>query len=84
MKIQTTEDFWIAAEIWYQRIWQLKEIMEDENRPWKQREKAEKLWLIMYNRMLKINAIAIELKTPKYPFDTSRKGGIKRVDFRMN
>lgn len=68
MKIETKDQFFAVADIWYQRTIRLAEIWqtEEEIDP-NRRAKAVRLWSIMAARMAKVTQKAIEISTPKSP-----------------
>lgn len=58
--IKTREQFYDFADVWYQRTHKLREIWQDVDQSEERKEKAFRLWYIMYNRVMKlVNATLI-------------------------
>lgn len=74
MKITTKDQFWQAADNWYQRTHKLREVFQNPEASDIKRMKAFVLWNIMIRRMMKVKDKAIEITQPK-PFKFP-KGGI--------
>jgi len=73
--IKTKDQFWVFADVWYQRTIRLAVIMGDENINLEKRNKAGYLWFIMMKRMEKIIPTAIKLNT-FIPSPKFNKGGV--------
>lgn len=84
MQITTPQEFWIAAECWYQRTHRLREIAESKTETPERKSKALRLFLVMTEKVLRCSRIAFQMQQPKAPPDKSRQGGINKVDHTMN
>lgn len=60
--VKTLDDFFEFGDIWYQRAHDLRVIWQDENEPEETRQKAYKLWLIMYNRVVNITPLGYPVR----------------------
>ncbi len=73
------KNFWEFADIWYQRAHKLREVWQNDVLPEAKREKAFRLWLVMFQRVQKLLPHAIKLSTPKIPAGM-KPGGIDFVN----
>jgi len=67
--IKTITEFYEFADIWHQRSHRLREVWQNIINTDEQRAKAFTLWLIMYDRVMKLFAIATrtnQVKPPKF------------------
>lgn len=71
--IKTKIEFYEFFDIWYHRANILRDIWQNIIETNERREKAFKLWLIMYYRIMKLVPIAIKINQPKniYKFESS-------------
>lgn len=74
MRIKTPEDFWIAAECWYQRTHRLREVTERQTETPQRKRKALRLFLVMVNRMQRCGQLAFTMQQPKIPTGMKRGG----------
>lgn len=63
--IKTRAEFYEFADIWYQRAHRLMEVWQNTEETDEKRLKAFKLWKVMYNRVMKLVPMAIEVNQPK-------------------
>lgn len=63
--IKTTTEFYEFANIWYQRANRLRDVWQNMRESDERRAKAFILWLIMYDRVMKLIPIAIKANQPK-------------------
>lgn len=82
-KIKTRSQFNEFADIWYQRVHQLREIWQNENEIFDRKSKSYILWLHMVKRVMHLTQIAIKLNTPKMP-KGFKKGGytIAKINYK--
>ena len=73
--IKNKVEFWEFADIWYQRSHQLREIWQNDSEPTERREKALKLWLVMYRRVMKVSRFGLTLMQAPMP-KNYKPGGI--------
>ena len=74
--IKTEKQFYEFADVWYQRVHKLRRIFENKEEAKEKRDKAQKLYLIMFIRVMELFNIAkrINVFKPKH-----NKGGIAIV-----
>lgn len=84
MRITTAEQFWIAAETWYQRTHRLREVAESETETPERKSKALKLFMIMMGKMQIVSRMAFEMEQPKFPSEKFKQGSTNKVDYKMN
>jgi len=73
--IKTRTEFYVFADIWYQRAHRLREVWQNISETEERRTKAFRLWGVMFKRVLALNQIAINLNQVKPP-KTFEKGGV--------
>ena len=62
--ITTKSEFYKFADIWYQRVHRLREVCQNAKETDERKAKAFTLWLIMYDRVMKLTQIAIKINQP--------------------
>jgi hypothetical protein len=75
--IKTRTEFYEFADIWYQRVHRLREVWQNIRETDERRSKAFTLWLIMYDRVMKLVPIATKINQVKLP--KFEKGGLSAV-----
>lgn len=75
--IKTRTEFYEFADIWYQRAHRLREVWQNIRETEERRAKAFTLWLIMYDRVMKLVPIATKINQVKPP--KFEKGGAAAV-----
>ena len=73
--IKTEKDFWEFSDNWYQRTHRLREVWQNPREEESRKAKAFKLWLIMYDRVMKLVPIATKIST-HIPSNNFEKGGV--------
>ena len=76
--IKTRTEFYEFADIWYQRAHRLRDVWQNIRETDERRAKAFTLWLIMYDRAMKLVPIAIKINQPKKP-TKFKSGGVSAV-----
>lgn len=70
----TEKEFWEMADNWYQRAHKLRVIWQDESQADLRKAKAFRLWVVMYERVMKCIPMATELHIRPVPHNF-KKGG---------
>jgi len=65
--IKTRTEFYEFADIWYQRAHRLLEVWQNIRETEERRAKAFTLWIIMYDRVMKLVPIATKISQVKPP-----------------
>ena len=73
--IKTEKDFWELSDNWYQRTHRLREVWQNPREEESRKAKAFKLWLIMYDRVMKLVPIATKIST-HIPSKNFEKGDV--------
>ena len=75
--IKTRTEFYVFADIWYQRAHRLREVWQNISETEERRTKAFTLWLTMYNTVMKLVPIATKISQFKQP--KFKNGGVAAV-----
>ena len=70
--IKTEKDFWEFSDNWHQRTHRLREVWQNPREEKSRQAKAFKLWLIMYDRVMKLVPIATKIIVYKDKYNKSK------------
>lgn len=59
--IKTQEQFWDMGDNWYQRAHRLRRVYQDSKQPLEKRTKALSLWMVMNNRVMNLQRVAVQM-----------------------